>query len=179
MVCNKIFLSAANSELYEMICVVISGLTFVWVLSADPGIAWLLSRLHSRNYRWVQILGQSCLATKISAPGPSSFGWFRHTHILQNQTIDPWRWQIIQVDQVCAHVWKVNGGNEILLLWTSLPFIWTTWGLGHTIIFFIFLDLHLSKYIFSFLFSFLGHASWACHLFSLFFLIAHASFERY
>ena len=25
-------------------------------------------------------LGQSCLATKISAPGPSSFGWFRHTH---------------------------------------------------------------------------------------------------
>ena len=25
-------------------------------------------------------LGQSCLATKISAPGPSSFGWFRHTN---------------------------------------------------------------------------------------------------
>ena len=23
-------------------------------------------------------LGHSCLATKISAPGPSSFGWFRH-----------------------------------------------------------------------------------------------------
>src|SRR6185312_14541072 len=23
-------------------------------------------------------LGRSCLATKISAPGPSSFGWFRH-----------------------------------------------------------------------------------------------------
>ena len=23
-------------------------------------------------------LGQSCLATKINAPGPSSFGWFRH-----------------------------------------------------------------------------------------------------
>ena len=23
-------------------------------------------------------LGQSCLATKISAPGPSSFGWFHH-----------------------------------------------------------------------------------------------------
>ena len=23
-------------------------------------------------------LGQSCLATKISAPGPNSFGWFRH-----------------------------------------------------------------------------------------------------
>ena len=26
---------------------------------------------------------------------------------------------------------------------------------------------------------FLGHASWACHLFSLFFSIAHASIERY
>src|SRR6185437_603843 len=25
-------------------------------------------------------LGQSCLATKISAPGPSIFGWFRHTN---------------------------------------------------------------------------------------------------
>ena len=24
-------------------------------------------------------LGQSCLATKISAPGPTSFGWFRHS----------------------------------------------------------------------------------------------------
>ena len=24
-------------------------------------------------------LGQSCLATKISTPGPSSFGWFRHS----------------------------------------------------------------------------------------------------
>ena len=26
---------------------------------------------------------------------------------------------------------------------------------------------------------FLGHASWACHLFSLLFSIAHASIERY
>ena len=24
-------------------------------------------------------LGQSCLATKISAPGPGNFGWFRHS----------------------------------------------------------------------------------------------------
>ena len=44
-----------HSEMYEMFCVVISGLTFVWVLSADPGIAWLLARLHSRNYRCVPI----------------------------------------------------------------------------------------------------------------------------
>ena len=48
------------------------------MLSADPGIAWLLSRVHSRNYQRVPILGQSCLATKISAPEPSNFGWFRH-----------------------------------------------------------------------------------------------------
>ena len=27
-------------------------------------------------------LGQSCLATTISAPGPSSFGWFRHSEVL-------------------------------------------------------------------------------------------------
>ena len=38
------------------------------------------------------------------------------SHILQNQTMDPWRWQIIQVDQDCARVWKVGCGNEILLL---------------------------------------------------------------
>jgi len=30
-----------------------------------------------------------------------------------------------------------------------------------------------------FILFFLGHASWACHLFSLFFSIAHASIERY
>ena len=30
-------------------------------------------------------LGQSCLATKISAPGPSSFGWFRHIGIANLQ----------------------------------------------------------------------------------------------
>ena len=79
MVCNKFPFRCNHSEMYEMFCVVISGLTFVWVLSVDPGRAWLLSRLHSRNYWWVPILGQSCLATKISAPGPSSFGWFRHS----------------------------------------------------------------------------------------------------
>jgi hypothetical protein len=31
-------------------------------------------------------LGQSCLATKISAPGPSSFGWFRHSWHQSSQT---------------------------------------------------------------------------------------------
>ena len=81
MVCNKFSFHCNHSEMYEMFCVVISGLTFVWVLSADPGIAWLLSRLHSRNYRVSAKLGQRCLATKISAPGPSSFGWFRHNSL--------------------------------------------------------------------------------------------------
>ena len=33
------------------------------------------------------------------------------SHVLQNQTMDPWRWQITQVDQNRAHMWKVNGGN--------------------------------------------------------------------
>ena len=37
-----------------------------------------------------------------------------------------------------------------------------------------FMDIDVSIF-----FLFLGHASWACHLFSLFFSIAHASIERY
>jgi len=37
-------------------------------------------------------LGQSCLATKISAPGPSSFGWFRHSWHQSSQTAYQ-RWQ--------------------------------------------------------------------------------------
>ena len=48
------------------------------------------------------------------------------SHILQNQTADPWRRQIKQADQDRAHMWKVDGVNGILLLWISLPFIWIT-----------------------------------------------------
>ena len=33
-------------------------------------------------------LGQSCLATKISAPGPSNFGWFRHTDRRSKEFMD-------------------------------------------------------------------------------------------
>ena len=33
------------------------------------------------------------------------------SHISQNQTMDPWRWQITQADQDRAHMWKVDGGN--------------------------------------------------------------------
>ena len=32
-------------------------------------------------------LGQSCLATRISAPGPSSFGWFRHTRLPSSRAL--------------------------------------------------------------------------------------------
>ena len=63
--------------------------------------------------------------------------------------MDPWRWQITQADQDRAHMWKVDGGNGILLLGISLPFIWITWGHGYINIYifslFLFLDLHVSK----------------------------------
>ena len=32
------------------------------------------------------------------------------SHLLQNQTMDPWRWQITQADQDRAHMWKVDDG---------------------------------------------------------------------
>jgi len=95
------------------------------------------------------------------------------SHILQNQTMDPCRWQIIRVDQDCARV-EVDGGNEILLLWISLPFM-RTW-----LYYFFSLDLVCPNIFFFFGSCFLG-----CHLFSLlsffflFFWIAHASFGRY
>ena len=65
--------------MYEMICVVISGLTFVWVLSVRSwnSVAFIEASLEELPVR--AELGQSCLATKISAPEPSIFGWFRHS----------------------------------------------------------------------------------------------------
>ena len=64
----------------------------------------------------------------------------------------------------------VEGGwwNEILLLWISLSFIWITWGHGYIYFFrlsFFSWTLLCPFVFFSF---FLGHASWACHLFSFF-----------
>ena len=110
-------------------------------------------------------------------------GKWRHalvSHILQNQTMDPRRWQIKQVDQDCAHVWKVDGGNGILLLWISLSFIWITWGHGYIIVYIssffrgTWCVQFFSHYFFSFFWvMLLGHAIF------LFFLIAHASFEGY
>ena len=59
----------------------------------------------------------------------------------------------------------VEGGwwNAILLLWISLSFIWITWGHGYIYIYFFFFFMGIDVSIF------LGHASWACHLFSFFF----------
>ena len=67
-------LSAANSEMYEMICVVISELTFVWVLFVRSGksVAFIEASLEELPVH--AELGQSCLATMFSAPGPSLLG---------------------------------------------------------------------------------------------------------
>ena len=99
----------------------------------------------------------------------------------KNQTMDPCRWQILQVDQDCARVWKVDGGNEIFLLWISLPFIWIIRGHGYTIIDIFFTWTFMCPNFFSTL------GSWCVPIFfgscflgmPSFFLIAHASFERY
>ena len=55
--------------MYEMICVVISGLTFVWVLSVRKSMAFIEASHEELSVR--AELDQSCLATKISAPGPN------------------------------------------------------------------------------------------------------------
>ena len=57
-----------------MICVVISGLTFVWVLSVRSwnSVALIEASLEELPVR--ATLGQSYLATKISASGPSILG---------------------------------------------------------------------------------------------------------
>ena len=57
--------------MYEMICVVISRLTFVWVLSLRSwkSMAFIEASLEELPVR--ANLGRSCLATKISAPQPS------------------------------------------------------------------------------------------------------------
>ena len=63
----------------------------------------------------------------------------------------------------------MDGGNGILLFMNLSPFYldnMRTWQYDYI---FFFLDLMCPKF-------FLGHASWACHLF---FSITHASIERY
>ena len=60
--------------MYEMICVVISGLTFVWVLSVRSwnSVAFIKASLEELPVR--ANLGPSCLATEIGAPGPNLLG---------------------------------------------------------------------------------------------------------
>ena len=84
------------------------------------------------------------------------------SHVLQNQTKDPWRWQIKQADQDRAHMWKVDGRNGILLLWISLSFIWISWGHGYIDIFFFFF--------------FFFHGHWCVHFFWVM-LLGHAIFS--
>ena len=63
-----------HSEMYQMFCVVISGLTFVWVLSSRSwnSVAFIEASLEELPVR--AKLGPSCLAMEISAPGPSLLG---------------------------------------------------------------------------------------------------------
>ena len=64
--------------MYEMICVVISGLTFVWVLSVRSWNSVAFIKASLEELPVCAELGLSCLATTISAAGPSLLGWFRH-----------------------------------------------------------------------------------------------------
>ena len=53
------------------------------------------------------------------------------SYILQNQKLDPWRWHIIQFDQDCAHVWKVDEQNKTPCLMISLSLVSFKWGMGY------------------------------------------------
>ena len=77
----------------------------------------------------------------------------------------------------------VEGGwfDEILLLWISLSFIWTTWGHCYIYIYY-YIFFHGHCYVHFFFSSFfwvmlLGHAIFSLFLFI--FWIAHATFEGY
>ena len=90
-----------------------------------------------------------------------------HLCHIYRKTTDLWRWQITQADQDCAHMWKVDGGNDILLLWISLSFIWITWGHGYLYFFFFFSWTLMCPFFFSFFLGviLLGHAIFSLFLF--------------
>ena len=160
-----------------------------------PTIALLLHRIyHVAHYVYIltKALPLFTLLLKIAYVELKVGKWKYAlvSHLLQNQTTNPWRWQITQADQDRAHMWKVDGGNGILLLGISLPFIWITWGHGYINIYILAFSFLGPSCVQIFLFFstlgpscapsvFLGHASWACHLFFFFIYIAHASFEEY
>ena len=50
-------------------------------------------------------LGQSFFATKISAPGPSSFVWFRHTNRLKRGSAEPMDGPT-PTEAVQPHLWR-------------------------------------------------------------------------
>ena len=58
-------------------------------------------------------LGQSCLATKISAPGPSSFGWFRHNY-LTNNVLESLNAQVKKLKGLLLHE-LVNKPRELIM----------------------------------------------------------------
>jgi len=60
--------------MYEMICVVISGVTLVWVLSVRTWNSMALIEASLEELPVCAALGQSCLAMKTNALGPSFFG---------------------------------------------------------------------------------------------------------
>ena len=66
-------------------------------------------------------LGQSCLATKISAPGPSSFGWFRHNPerlanpvLVQKKNNNEWRMSVDYTD-LNKHCPKILSDYHVLI----------------------------------------------------------------
>ena len=145
-----------------------------------PTIALLLHRIsHVAHCVYILTIALLLLLLKM-AYVELMVGKWKHalvSHILRNQTMDLWRRQIKYVDQGCAHVWKVEGGNGILLFMNLSPFYldnMRTWQYDYIYFFFIFfLDLLCPKFFFWVML--LGHA-----IFSLFFFsIAHASIERY
>ena len=65
--------------MYEMICVVISGLTFCVGVVCLILESMALIKASLEELPVSAVLGQRCLATMIRAPEPSYFGWFRHS----------------------------------------------------------------------------------------------------
>ena len=88
-----------------------------------PTIALLLHRI-SHVAHCVYILTKALLLFTLllkMAYVELTVGKWKHalvSHILQNQTKDPWRWQITQAGQDRAHMWKVDDGMK----W-STPFM--------------------------------------------------------
>ena len=124
--------------------------------------AWLLFTLLLRIAYVELMVGklEACTwVTYIAKSNNGSMEMTNHTSWSRSFTYEEGGW------------WKWNTPfMNLSLLYLDNMRIW----LYYCISPFFFLDFHVSN----FFFFFLGHASWACHLFS-FFWIAHASFEGY